>query len=120
MKSSCLDFILHNLYFFEVNKINIYGMLQSFKDGWVLLAKALLESKGAQNEEETVCARMFWQRSTPTEKKRLFSCWWKEYKVLHTQTFCAWSRKDRKHFFYAKTHIAFKEQSHFSKSRCDT
>ena len=28
----------------------------------------------AQNEEETVCARMFWQRSTPTEKKRLFSC----------------------------------------------
>ena len=53
MKSSCLDFILHNLYFFEVNKINIYGMLPSFKDGWVLLAKALLESKGAQNEEET-------------------------------------------------------------------
>ena len=27
-----------------------------------------MESKGAQSEEETVCARMFWQLSTPTEK----------------------------------------------------
>lgn len=27
-----------------------------------------LESKGAQSEEETVCARMFWQLSAPTEK----------------------------------------------------
>lgn len=83
-------------------------------DGWVLLAKAFLEGKGAQSEEEVECARMFWQLSTPAEISFVLLLMERVKSNPCTVILClVRERQETSLFFYAKTHIAIKEAKSF-------
>lgn len=92
-------------------------------DGWILVAKALLEGKGIQSREEIVCARMFWQLSNPREVSFVLLLMERIQSSTYTVILClARERQETSLFFYAKTHSAVKADcsSHASRGVCST
>lgn len=74
-----------------------------------MVAKALLEGKGIQSREETVCARMFWQLSNPREIPFVLLPMERVQSSPFTVILClARERQEMSLFFYAKTRSAVK------------